>query len=238
MPLRDHFRSPLNRRPKWETVHGAWPATIAFRLNSILPPHYRGEVSVHLGTLVEVDIAAFQRDDSVGDSTKGCFEETGAAWASDSPTLLLETEELTPAEYEVRVYDQGETLVAAIELVSPSNKDRPQCRHAFVDNCHAMLQQNVCVVIVDTVTNLKPNLYAELAERLGAKEPAIADSSIYAVTCRTRPGRRGVRVEAWEHRLAVGSPLPTLPLYLNEELRVPLELEATYEDTCRGLRIA
>lgn len=144
----------------------------------------------------------------------------------------------SPAEYEVRVYDAGERLVAAIELVSPSNKDRPRSRKAFVSKCHALLQQDVCVVIVDTVTNLTSNLYAELAERLGAKEPAIADSAIYAVTCRTRPGRRGVRVESWEHRLAVGSPLPTLPLFLNKTLKVPLELEATYEDTCRGLRIA
>jgi hypothetical protein len=45
-------------------------------------------------------------------------------------------------------------------------------------------------------------------------------------------------VEAVEKRLAVGSTLPTLPLYLSESLKVPLELEATCEDTCRGLRIA
>ena len=234
MPLRDHFHSPSNRRPRWEGVHGTWPALLALRLNSILPPEYRCDVKVHLGTLVEIDIAAFQRDDEA----EGLSEGVGTAWAAESPTLLLETDELTPAEYEVRVYDAGEQLVAAIELVSPSNKDRPQSRKAFVDKCHAMLQQDVCVVIVDTVTSLTSNLYAELAERLGAKEPAIADSSIYAVTCRTRPGRRGVRVEAWQHRLEVGSPLPTLPLYLTETLSVPLELESTYEETCRGLRIA
>jgi hypothetical protein len=237
MPLRDHFHSAANRRPKWETIHGMWPAVIALRMNSILPPQYRCEIKVHLGALVELDIAAFQRDDEVGGPLADSTEANGAAWATESPTLLLETEELTPAEYEVQVYGEGEELVAAIELVSPSNKDRPQSRKAFVDKCHALLQQEVCVVIVDTVTTLTSNLYAELAERLGARQPAIADSSIYAVTCRTRPGRRGVRVEAFEHRLAVGSPLPTLPLFLTETLKVPLELEATYEDTCRGLRI-
>ena len=237
MPLRDHFHSSKKRRPKWETVHGMWPAIIALRLNSILPPEYRCEITVHLGTLVELDVATYQRDEEAGAPPSESSEGVGTAWAAESPTLLLETEELTPAEYEVRVYDDGETLVAAIELVSPSNKDRPQSRNAFVDKCHAMLQQGVCVVIVDTVTSLSSNLYAELAERLGAKEPAIADCSIYAVTCRTRPGRRGVRVETWEHRLSVGSPLPTLPLYLTETLKVPLELEAAYEETCRGLRI-
>ena len=46
------------------------------------------------------------------------------------------------------------------------------------------------------------------------------------------------RLESWEHELAVGAALPTLPLWLSPDFMVPLELEATYEDTCRGLRIA
>lgn len=39
-------------------------------------------------------------------------------------------------------------------------------------------------------------------------------------------------------QLAIGSPLPTLPLWLTDRLHVPLQLEASYKDTCRGLRIA
>jgi hypothetical protein len=41
----------------------------------------------------------------------------------------------------------------------------------------------------------------------------------------------------WDHPLAVGGPLPTLPLWLKEDLVVPLVLDATYEETCRTLRI-
>ena len=37
--------------------------------------------------------------------------------------------------------------------------------------------------------------------------------------------------------LAVGQPLGTLPLWLADNLAVPLELEASYEETCRILRI-
>lgn len=55
--------------------------------------------------------------------------------------------------------------------------------------------------------------------------------SIYAVTCRGRTARGRWRVEAWEYALAVGSPLP---LWLTEGHGVPLELEATYEDTAAG----
>jgi hypothetical protein len=77
-----------------------------------------------------------------------------------------------------------------------------------------------------------------LAAHLGAEPPAIVSASIYAVSCRGITARGRWRVEAWAHELVVGLPLPTLPLWLTESLYVPLELEATYEETCRGLRIA
>ena len=238
MPLRDHFHPPVENYSSWEEVHGLWPGILAMRLNTILPPQYRSGLKIHLGTLVEVDVATFEREDSTVNLDKNVIVED-SSWETESPTLLLETEELTPPEYEVRVYDlnRAQRLVAIVELVSPGNKDRPQSRKAFVDKCHALLQQDVCVVIVDIVTNYSSNLYAELAVRLGANPPSIASSSIYAVSCHTRRSPKGVRVETWQHELVVGSPLPTLPLFLSETLRVPLELESTYEETCRGLRI-
>src|SRR5262245_29518257 len=104
MPLRDHFHPPGEYLASWEEVHGAWPATIAYRLNAVLPPQYRSGVKIHLGTLVEVDVATFDRDNA---TEPGAEPTNGApsAWQAGSPTVLLETEELTPAEYEVRVYD-------------------------------------------------------------------------------------------------------------------------------------
>jgi hypothetical protein len=161
-------------------------------------------------------------------------------WKAASPTVLLDTEDWTPPEYEVRVYDQRHSrrLVAAVEIVSPANKDRATARDAFVSKCHALLQQEVCVVIVDPVTERSANLYAELAERIGARPPASAARSIYAVSCRARASGRRSQVQAWEYALEVGAPLPTLPLWISETQYVPLELERTYEETCKGLRIA
>ena len=237
MPLRDHFRPPDMRLASWEEIHGLWPGIMAVRLNAILPPQYRSGVKIHLGTLVEVDTGAFEMDngreiEDVADSA--------LAWEAAAPTLLLDTEELTPPEYEVRIYDEsmGRRLVAAVEIVSPRNKDRPSSREEFVSKCHAMLQQGVCVVIVDPVTTRSVNLYAALAERIGAKPPATAADPIYAVSCRSFHYRDRHRVQAWEHGLAVGEPLPTLPLWISDSKYVPLELERTYEETCRGLRIA
>jgi len=237
MPLRDHFRPPDMNLASWEEVHGLWPGIMAVRLNSILPPQYRSGVKIHLGTLVEVDTGAFELND--GREING-ESDTALAWEAAAPTLLLDTDELTPPEYEVRVYDEsmGRRLVAAVEIVSPRNKDRPSSREEFVSKCHAMLQQGVCVVIVDPVTTRSANLYAELAARIGAKPPASAAEPIYAVSCRSFYYRDRHRVQAWEHTLGIGAPLPTLPLWISDSKYVPLELERTYEETCRGLRIA
>ena len=239
MPLRDHFRPPLADRRSWEELHGAWPGVIAFRLNAILPPDYYSGVRVRLGTEVEIDIGTFGDDEPAPATPAPSNGAAAPAWEPAGPTLLLETGAPAPPEYEVRVYDErrGRQLVAAVELVSPRNKDRPASRDAFVSKCHALIQQGVCVVIVDAVTERAANLFAELATRLGADPPATT-GPVYAVACRGRIVGGRWRVEAWEHPLALGEPLPTLPLWLAPESRVPLELELTYEDTCRGLRIA
>ncbi len=60
---------------------------------------------------------------------------------------------------------------------------------------------------------------------------------IYAATCRARKVAERPRLEFWAYPLAVGATLPTLPIWLQDDLNVPLDLEASYEETCRALRI-
>jgi hypothetical protein len=144
-------------------------------------------------------------------------------------------------EYEVRVYDvrRGRRLVAAIEIVSPANKDRPEHRRGFVAKCAALLQQRVSVALVDLVTTRNFNLYGDLLEWMGQHDPCLepAPPALYAAVCRaTRKSRRWL-VETWFHNLTIGQPLPTLPLWLSDDLAIPLELEPSYEETCQVLRL-
>jgi hypothetical protein len=45
-------------------------------------------------------------------------------------------------------------------------------------------------------------------------------------------------LDALRHRIArTGGEQPTLPLWLAEDFSVPLDLEESYEETCRVLRI-
>jgi hypothetical protein len=45
------------------------------------------------------------------------------------------------------------------------------------------------------------------------------------------------RLEMWPHELALGAELLTVPLWLEPNLAVPLELELTYANACESLRI-
>ena len=136
--------------------------------------------------------------------------------------------------------DRGDRLVAAVELVNPANKDRPEHRRDFAVKCAAYLQQQVSVVVVDIVTERSANLHVELMELLDRTDaaPWPADQNLYAVAYRTTKEKDAWRMELWPEPLAMSRPLPTLPLWLADNLAVPLELEASYEETCKVLRIA
>lgn len=240
MPLRDHFRPPFSNVSSWEEVHGGWPMVIVQQLTRILPEGYVAGPRVHLGSQIEVDISTYQR--VTGDRRETTAGGVSTLWAPAQPTLAMETELADTDEYEVRIYDarRNRRLVAAIELISPSNKDRPEARAQFVSKCAALLRQSVAVVLVDVVTVRSVNLYAELLDWIGGRDPSLGDPAppTYAAACRWRP--RGVKMwlEAWSRPLAIDEPLPVLPLWLSEDLAVPLDLETSYEQTCRDLRIA
>jgi hypothetical protein len=129
--------------------------------------------------------------------------------------------------------------VAAIEIVSPANKDRPESRLAFVQKCLSLLREEVCVSIVDLVTVRQFNLYGQLLALLNREHPPFTttEPSIYAATLRYQKLESGSHLKTWAYPLEVGKGLPTLPVWLSTDLSIPLELEASYEETCRTLRI-
>jgi hypothetical protein len=89
------------------------------------------------------------------------------------------------------------------------------------------------------VTERRANLHVELMDLLeqSASAPWPEGQDLYAVAYRTMKENNAWRLDLWPQPLALGQPLPTLPLWLASNLAVPLELEAAYEETCQMLRI-
>jgi hypothetical protein len=81
------------------------------------------------------------------------------------------------------------------------------------------------------------NLYVELLALLDRHDPSFnPPPAVYAVTCRKRQVGRQTKLDTWARPLRVGQPLPSLPVWLSDTLSVTLELEGSYEETCRVLR--
>lgn len=146
-----------------------------------------------------------------------------------------------PDDIEVQVFATvtGATLVGAIELVSPGNKDRPQARQAFAAKCVAYLTRGIGLVVVDIVTNRLVNLHNEVIGLLGGGEPFSLPPSTTTHAVAYRPSRQptGDQLELWPKALRVGQTLPVLPLALRNAGVVPIDLDETYRDARERSRL-
>ena len=239
MPLLDHFNPPLNRTHPWRSFHGAWAAAMARLLNQgVLPPGYYAVPLVDRDGPIEIDVAALREQEAPGAAGGTAAPQT---WAPPAPGLAVAIELPAADAVEVQVFaDDGDPrLTAAVELLSPRNKDRPQARQAFAVKCVGYLQQGSSVVVVDTVTTRRADLNATILSLLGVETGAAAlPSGLSAVSYRA-VGREEEtqQLQLWPAPLALGQPLPTLPLWIASDFSVPLDLEASYQTTCADLRI-
>jgi hypothetical protein len=238
MPLLDHFHPPLSLRRHWDSFHGAWAEAMAGHFNqALLPERYYAEARVTLGKRVEIDVATFDEQQPPEGKSGGV-----AVWAPPRPVarVPLDFSPLDVFEVQVLNDEEGPRLVAAIELVSPANKDRPSNRRAFAIKCASYLEQGVCVMIVDVVTERRANLHAELLRllKVQAETPAKAPRDLYATAYRTVTRKETLHLEIWAKKLAIGAVLPTLPLWISPEDSIPVDLEETYQAARVARRIA
>ncbi|MFN4260690.1 MAG: DUF4058 family protein [Gemmataceae bacterium] len=237
MPLLDHFHPPLHGPRRWEGFHHSWAAFLANQLNQeLLPPEYFAESEISVGPELEVDVATLEL--ASGSPASGGTK----VWSPTRPKITAKVDFAHLDSYEVRVYQDlgGAELRAAIELVSPANKDRPGSRRTFAAKCAGYLRHGIGVVIVDIVTSRSANLHQELFDVLeiqNRKADWEAPTGLYTVAYRAVTVRKQPRVEVWPEALALGEKLPTVPLWLRLDLCVPLCLEDSYLATCKSLRI-
>lgn len=236
MPLLNHFVPPLSISHPWSGFHSAWATTIATHLNDeLLPARYYAIPNVQLGGAIEIDVAALRENGGLVGAGSG---KDLTAWSPPAPAATVPVDFAGLETVEVQVfYDEGgPRLMAAIELVSPGNKDRPATRRAFVIKCANYLQHETSLMIVDIVTNRKANLHQELMQMLQADGPEVT-AELYAVAYHPMEEADQEKLQIWPHSLALGEPLPTVPLWLAVDFSVPLDLEITYKKTCEALRI-
>jgi hypothetical protein len=230
MPLPDHFHPPLYPQRAWESFHSRWANAIADALNGVLPERFFAEVQLHLGSQVEADVAEFE---SRAEPPNGATGGVGLlTWAPPTATWVMPT--VFPDEYEVQVRDQrdGARLVAAVELVSPRNKDRAESRRGFAAKCAAYLQRGIGLIVADVVTGRKFNLHNELVKLLALGDSFLMpeQETLYAVAYRPTRREEANCIDTWTVCLKLGESLPQLPLALRGHSLIPVALEQTYQE--------
>lgn len=233
MPLRNHF-DPKDQIPNWEGFHSMWAAVIAQQLNRELPTHYRAVPQTRHGSQIEIDVATYAMANNDPTPLANIPPPQSAGhWAMSRPERDL---------FEIRIFDSsaGQTLVGAIELVSPANKDRFSTRTAFAGKCAGYLRNNVGLIVVDVVTHRHFDLHRLTLELLEFDTPPhpwnLSDPPIYAAAYRTFTMDEG-RIEIWPEPLTLHEELPTLPLWLSADFYMLIDLESTYQATCDALRM-
>ena len=239
MPLLDHFHPPLSAERRWESFHSGWATRLVDDLTERLPPNYIAEEYAHFGPSIEIDVATFERVTIIGNGNGAVTTAEPKVWAPPAADGVLPA--VFPDTFEVRVLstDCGPKLVAAIELISPGNKDRPSERKAFATKCASYLYEGISVIIVDIVTNRRANLHNEILDLMeadaGLRLPP--ESRLYAVAYRPIRRGEGDQIDVWRSSLDLGGVLPMLPLGLTAELAIPVDFEAAYAETCRRKRL-
>jgi Protein of unknown function (DUF4058) len=130
----------------------------------------------------------------------------------------------------------GHRLIALVEIVSPSNKDRAQHVADFVAKAVAALDAGVHLLLLDLLppsTHDPYGMHGAIREGLqGFDEPYdLPEQSPLTLASYVA----GPRIDIHLEHLAPGQVLPDMPLFIRPDRYVYVPLEATYQAAYRGM---
>jgi hypothetical protein len=121
----------------------------------------------------------------------------------------------------------GDRIVAMVEIVSPGNKSSRQAFQAFVDKACELLEHRIHLLIVDPFprgprdpSGVHGAIWEQVQDDAFPAHPE-RPLTLVAYEC-------GLTTRAYIEVVAVGEPLPDMPLFLEPDGCVMVPLEATY----------
>jgi hypothetical protein len=223
MPLHD-----WSKLPEWEGVHQLWIVGLYHDIKAKLPAGYRAalatvpsltvggpsthpDVSVKRQPIPEVDDSSLQ---SADDGLE--FEAEVSLLALDSTTMI-------------QIF-RASNLVAALELISPGNKDRESVRKSTVDRFVGYLALGIHLAFVDVHAQpQKFSLADAIARDLDFPQPPCPAPQAISYRVGNAPDR-GRSLAVRRASLTIGEPLPMMPLSLSQFQHVAVDLESTYSN--------
>ena len=215
----------------WDSLHAVWQTELLYWVQGQLPAGYRA----YIGSVPNLTVGSETGRPDVGVrdwQTTPPTPPIPTGGSDDQPdfegvvTLTLE------ADHAIHI-DRSGFLIAAIELVSPRNKDRPDSRERYTRRYYGYIRQNVHLMLIDVLPRPVGFSFADaVAADVGLELPPTPVP--YAVSFRVgEPVPEGTILAYWRRPLAVGAPLPTILLALTVHESVRIDLEHTYREAAR-----
>ena len=221
MPLHD-----WSKTEGWEGVHDVWLVELLRCVKNQLPVGYRA----HLGTspslnidldLGKPDVAVRHWESENGNGSSQIESSTA------EPHRHITTFALDP-DLSLIVTHHGR-LAAAVEIISPRNKDRPEARVTYLGRYFGYLNARASLLLVDVHPQpIKFSFADALAVALRVDEPPLPSPMAISFRDGGAVPDRGAIVEIWRWPLTPEKPLPIVSLFLPNSVEIKVDLEATY----------
>lgn len=215
----------------WDSVHLLWLNQLLDWVQPRLPAGFRAYLGAVPALTIDTpngrpDMSAREWHDEPQRDTGGTTPAVAAPDEEAVATFVLDEQRA------VHIDSHGQ-LIAAIELISPRNKDRPAARARYLGRCVGYLRQGVHLLLVDVLPRPVGFSFADdLALDLGYSQPPTPTPC--AVSYRVGEAfPDGTLLASWRRPLKIGAPLADIPLALNVNELVPIDLERTYQQAAR-----
>lgn len=218
--------------------HTAWVTHLSETLNGgLLPEGYYAMPEQHGGRLIG-DVLTLH-EGKAGEPAPGQGQGQGGLAVAEVPPRVRVRLSPSPTARAARRtlvvrHVSGHRIVALTEIVSPANKDRVATVAELADKVEGALARGVHVLLADVLPpgpHDPRGMHGALWERFDDEPYALPTDEPLTLASYVA----GARPEAYVEHVAVGKPLPDMPLFLTPERYINVPLEATYTAAFRGL---
>ena len=233
MPIHNWSKTPAGL---FHHFHQQWVGAICNALNAgSLPMGFYALLEQHAAALIP-DVVTLERTPATGMTRE---PKGGIAVAQAPPKTRFVSEASDEEIYAAKadrivIYNPLGDVVSIIEVVSPGNKNSRHAIRSFVDTTVDFLRQGIHVLIIDLFPPSRRDpqgihrvVWDEIREEPFELPP---DKPLTLVAYSA-----GVPKKAFVEPVAVGDPLPDMPVFLDTGTYINAPLEATYLgtwDTC------
>jgi hypothetical protein len=214
--------------------HQRWTVSICDALNGgRLPKGFYALIELHAAGVVP-DVLTLHRlsERSTPSARHGATAVATAPPKTRFVSRATEEETYVHKANRVVVRDADGELVAAIEVVSPGNKHSKRAFREFVDKSLEFLKQEVNLLIIDLFppTPRDPQgIHKAIWDNIRDDPFELPPDKPLTLAAYVA----GTPATAYVEPVAVGDPLPDMPVFLDSRDYVNAPLEATYEEAWR-----